>query len=152
MFKKCTFTKNNWNLFKNFEFKLSAMKKYILLNIIFFISISCQKLKFNRSTTSSQDNAIAEMSFNDIFKIIEDVIINEGLEKNSTSILNTCANVTVSPSLPDSSFPKTITIDFGTQNCTDNYGIKRRGMLLVNCTGKYRDAGTTISITQIISI
>ena len=87
------------------------MRKYILFNIILFIFISCQKNKLNRSTTSSQDNTIAVIAFNDLLKVTEDVIINEELEKSSNSILNNCATVTIHPSLPDTSFPKTITID-----------------------------------------
>ena len=86
--------------------------KNILLNIIFFILISCQKNKLNRTTTSSQDNAIALIAFNDLLKVSEDVIINEDLEKSSNTILNNCANITIHPSFPDTTFPKTITIDF----------------------------------------
>ena len=123
------------------------MKKYILFNIILFIFISCQKNKLNRSTTSSQDNTIAVIAFNDLLKVTEDVIINEELEKSSNSILNNCAAITIHPSLPDTSFPKTITIDFGPVNCTDVFGVDRRGKLIVIMDGRYRDAGTTISIT-----
>ena len=123
------------------------MKKYILLNIIFFIFISCQKNKLNRTTTSSQDNTTALIAFNDLLKVSEDVIINEDLEKSSNTILNNCANITIHPSLPDTTFPKTITIDFGTENCSDIYGVNRRGKVIVLMNGRYRNAGTTISIT-----
>jgi hypothetical protein len=87
------------------------------------------------------------MAFNDIFKVTKSVIISEDLEKTNNAFTSSCANIVVSPALPDSSFPKTITIDFGTHNCTDIYGITRRGKLIVNCSGRYRDAGTVISIS-----
>ncbi len=59
--------------------------------------ISCQKRKLNRSTTSSQDNAIAEIGFNDLFKVTEDVMKNEGLEKSNSSVFSNCATITISP-------------------------------------------------------
>ena len=125
------------------------MKNYIKIIIILFISspiISCQKRKLNRSTTSSQDNAIAEIGFNDLFKVTEDVMKNEGLEKSNSSIFSNCATVTISPPFPDSTFPKSISIDFGPTNCSDIYGVERRGLITATCSGKFRDPGTSISI------
>lgn len=111
---------------------------------------SCKKRKLNRSTTTSQDNAIAEMAFNDVFKVTEDAIKEEGLEKSSgglSSMYNSCATVTLTPGIGDTTFPKTLTIDFGTSNCTDAYGVSRRGKIIATTTGLYRDAGTVITIT-----
>ena len=111
---------------------------------------SCKKRKLNRSTVTSQDNAIAEMAFNDVQSVTENGMKENSLEKSSMSIssmYSNCATFTLSPAWPDSTFPKTLTIDFGTTNCTDNYGVNRRGKIIATATGKYRDAGTIITIT-----
>lgn len=117
----------------------------VLLNVT-----SCKKRRENRSTTTSQDNAAAEAGFNDVYKITEAAIKDNDLEKSSlgfNSIYGNCATVTITPALPDPTFPKTITIDFGSVNCEDSYGVNRRGVITAVITGKYRDAGTQITVT-----
>jgi len=111
---------------------------------------SCKKRKLNKSTVTSQDNAIAEMVFNDAFKVTEDAMKDNGLEKSGlglSSTYNSCATVSLTPPLGDTTFPKTLTIDFGSVNCEDAYGIERRGKVIATTTGYYRDAGTVITIT-----
>ena len=111
---------------------------------------SCKKRKLNKSTITSQDNAIAEMVFNDAFKVTEDAMKENGLEKSGlalSSAYNACAAVSLTPPFGDTTFPKTLTIDFGTINCEDAYGVERRGKVIATTTGYYRDVGTVISIT-----
>lgn len=43
--------------------------------------------------------------------------------------------------------PHTMTIDFGTSDCTAANGRMRRGVLAVTFTGSYREAGTVITVT-----
>jgi uncharacterized membrane protein len=43
--------------------------------------------------------------------------------------------------------PKTVLIDFGTNECTGNDGRVRKGILHITYTGRYREAGTVITIT-----
>lgn len=122
----------------------------LLIAALAFNFSACRKRKDNRSTTTSQDNAAAEAGFNDVFKVTESAIKDNGLEKSSngfSSIYGNCATVTLNPPFPDSTFPKTVTIDFGTTNCQDAYGVNRRGVLTAVITGKYRDAGTQITVT-----
>ena len=44
---------------------------------------------------------------------------------------------------------KSITIDWGTENCDCNDGKQRRGKLITTFTGKYRDPGTVITHTPV---
>lgn len=126
--------------------------RIIVITIIAFsvvFSTSCRKRRDNRSTTTSQDQAAAEAGFDDIFKVTESAIKDNDLEKAGntfSSIYGNCATVTINPPLPDTTFPKTITIDFGTTNCEDSYGVNRRGVITAVITGKYRDVGTSITI------
>lgn len=121
-----------------------------MLALVVTFSTSCKKRRDNRSTITSQDNAAAEAGFDDVFKVTESAIKDNDLEKAGSafaSIYGNCATVTVTPPLPDTTFPKTITIDFGTTNCQDSYGVERRGVITAVITGKYRDIGTTITVT-----
>lgn len=121
----------------------------LVLSLVLSIS-SCKKRQDNRSTTTSQDNAAAEAGFDDLYKVTESAIKDNDLEKSAmsfSSIYGNCATVTITPPLPDTTFPKTITIDFGTTNCQDSYGVERRGVITAEITGKYRDVGTSIIIT-----
>ncbi len=129
-----------------------SINTFFVIVILFtaFGTTSCKKRKLNKSTVTSQDNAIAEMVFNDAFKVTEDAMKENGLEKSGlalSSIYNACATVSLTPPLGDTTFPKTLTIDFGTVNCADAYGIERRGKVIATTTGYYRDAGTIITIT-----
>ena len=122
----------------------------LLLASLLAFSTSCRKRRDNRSTTTSQDHAAAEAGFNDIYKITESAIKDNDLEKSGSafaSIYGNCATITVNPPLPDTTFPKTITIDFGSTNCQDTYGVNRRGVISAVITGKYRSTGTMISVT-----
>lgn len=121
-----------------------------LLALFIVFSTSCSKRRENKSTTTSQDQANAEASFDDVFKVTESAIKDNDLEKAGSafaSIYGNCATITVNPPLPDTTFPKTITIDFGPTNCEDAYGVNRRGMITAVITGKYRDVGSTITVT-----
>ncbi|CAG5080327.1 hypothetical protein [Parvicella tangerina] len=127
--------------------------RVVVLTLVAFslvFSTSCRKRKENRSTTTSQDQAAAEAGFDDVFKVTESAIKDNDLEKSGNafaSIYGNCATVSINPPLPDTTFPKTITIDFGSTNCEDSYGVNRRGQIIAVITGKYRDAGTSITIT-----
>ncbi len=128
------------------------MKKSIKISAIFILSatiltVSCGKRRVNRSTVTSQDNAIAEMAFNDVFKVTEDALKEENLEKGLSDMFSGCATITVNPPVTDPTFPKTVTVDFGATNCTDAYGVERRGVVEAVITGLYRDAGTVITVT-----
>ena len=115
--------------------------KLICLIFIFSFLFSCTKRKLNRSTTTSQEYAVAEILFSDIYKIIEETIKIEGLEKTyfaASDFYNNCASISVNPSFPDTSFPKTITIDYGNINCTDLNGINRRGKIIAIFSNSFR--------------
>ncbi len=116
---------------------------------VFALSLtSCKKRRLNRSTYTSEDNSLAEASFDDVFHVTDEVAQDEGgVNKTHSYSFGACATVTLTPDLPDTTFPKTLTIDFGASNCTGNDGVNRRGKITAVFTGKYRDQGTVITIT-----
>ena len=130
------------------------MKKiYIILLFTFSIAIisSCHKSDRDKDheTQSTSDNALAESCWNDIFKQMDDAsAVTLDVNRYSNSVHTaTCYSINVNPALPDTTFPKLVTLDFGTTNCTGPDGINRRGIITAVFTGKYRDSNTTITIT-----
>jgi hypothetical protein len=63
----------------------------------------------------------------------------------SNAILSTCATLQFDTSV--STNVDTITVNFGSSNCLCNDGRRRRGMLVITYTGKYKDSLAYITIT-----
>lgn len=126
---------------------MSNLRFFILVIGSVLIFTSCKKAKLNRQTTTSKDNSTAESIFADIKRVIEEASDENSNQKTSGYSFGACATVTVTPSLNDTVWPKNMVIDFGSSNCTGNYGITRRGKILVKLSGKYRDAGSVLTVT-----
>lgn len=90
--------------------------------------------------TSASDNARAEDAFSDMLTEVDKAVDANGLRGTDDD----CAPVVTFDTIAN---PHTITIDFGTVNCTANNGRQRRGRIHASYTGHYRDPGTVITIT-----
>lgn len=120
---------------------------------------SCRKAKLNKETTSSEDDAIAESLFDDVFKVVDESAKDDDVNLGKTGIPRdytfgaNCATITLDPGWDTTnqlwtiSFPQTLTVDFGPVNCQGNDGRNRRGKVTAVFTGKYRDEGTSITVT-----
>ena len=104
----------------------------------------------DNQTTSSQDNSIAQNIFQDVKKVVEEAASDEGASdtnKKAGYTFGNCATVTINPAWTDTAtWPKVMTIDFGTTNCTGSYGNNRRGVLVVTLSDRYRNPGSVISV------
>lgn len=121
----------------------SFMKRYFLIPIIATVILSsCNK---NEDLGAPQDASKAEFFFNDVNNISDEACNTGDLVtiKSLDGIMSGCATIT----LDTISVPHTCIIDFGTTNCLCTDGRNRRGIINVSFTGRYRDAGTTITIT-----
>ena len=134
---------------------MKTLKYTSIIMLLIVIISSCRKDKktIDLDTFSSQDNSTAENLFADIKKVVEEVANDEGESNKSLNnksnkySFGSCATVSVSPAWTDTaSWPKVITIDFGTSNCTGYYGVKRRGIITVSLTGRYRDPGSVLTV------
>ncbi|MEO6611276.1 MAG: hypothetical protein ABIT05_04055 [Chitinophagaceae bacterium] len=133
--------------------------------------VSCQKENgFSSSTTPVSDDEArvyadestqTEASFDDV----EDVSRIAAEEEGDASMygrsedlnrriptfdelrlrIGPCATITVSPN--DSTYPKTITIDFGTIGCLCADGKYRRGAIVIHLTAPIRRTGAVMTIT-----
>ena len=123
---------------------------FACLFAVLTIISACQKQKLNKDTSSAEDDALAQSTFDDVFKVVDESAKDEGLDKMGShpyTFSGNCATITINPPFPDSSFPKIMTVDFGTTACTGDDGRERKGKIIADLSGKYRDAGTVIKIT-----
>jgi hypothetical protein len=126
------------------EMKNIIKSTLVLAGIVSVTMISCRRDR-DSDTNSAQDNSLAESSFDDANDMADQVGKGGTLElklEADASLLSTCATVTRDTTTD----PKTITIDFGSSNCTCSDGRVRRGKVLVSYTGKYREVGAHIVI------
>jgi hypothetical protein len=124
---------------------MKALKwfKVLTLSVTLTFALSgCKKEDDDDDTSAASDNALADQAFTDVSSIADEAA-NGSVESFKT--LSHCATVTHdSASAGD---PDTLTIDFGSVNCTGHDGRMRRGKIVVTYTGRYRDAGSTHTIT-----
>lgn len=119
------------------------------LTTIFIHSCQKDKEELEFDTQTSQDNALAEMTYNDVNSIVNQAMENgpAGLSTYRTALdnsylLSSCATVTVTP---DTVGGGTLTVDFGATNCLCTDNRYRRGIINISFTGAYRDSGTVIT-------
>jgi hypothetical protein len=105
----------------------------------------------NPALTSADDNggyasdaAKLETNSNDVISIA-DAAGNTGASnlRTAATTLGPCATVTNDTTVT----PHVLTINFGTSDCTCADGKNRRGEIIVTYTGRYKDSGSTHTIT-----
>jgi len=134
--------------------KQSILLGLMALFVITFSFTACKKdSKADTDTQPAQDNSLAEGNYNDANTMV-DAAASMGTSFSFRTATNTevareenifggCTTVTVDTV----STTRTITIDFGTSNCMCADLRNRRGKIVATWTGKYRDAGTVVTIS-----
>jgi hypothetical protein len=126
------------------------------------ILFSCQKESSNstpviteeEAAAYSDESAQAEASFDDVEDISMIAAEEEGEASTGRGYLPTfdelrlrlgpCVTITVTPN--DSTYPKTVTIDFG-DGCICADGKFRKGAIIIHLTGPIRRSGSVMTIT-----
>lgn len=96
------------------------------------------------SIVSATDNAAVESEFSNIFEFVDDEgSSNKALGKTvrSEELRPDCAVVSVD------TVTRTMTMDFGDENCLCKDGLYRRGRIIAQFTGKYHEAGSSVSVS-----
>ncbi len=124
----------------------------LILTTLIITAVVLSSCRRNRdSTLSSSNNALAESMFDDVYKQIDDAASQEDSLTSKTGTYNLitsqCATVTLEPVNIGDQWPKRLTIDFGTTNCTGSDGKVRSGKIICEFTGLYREQGTMITTT-----
>lgn len=126
--------------------KFNPMKnhflKFLFLACCIAAIYSCRKARereFGNGITT--DDGTAENLFGDVFKVVDEVSAStEGIRENEIGCIDTIIVDTLSS-------PRSITIDFGDDDCVGHDGRVRKGVLFITYTGRYRDIGSVITIT-----
>lgn len=127
-----------------------------MLSFIFagiFLFISCEK---NDEKISSQDIEIADddavvtlmfdQAFTEADMALEQLEYNWKHPSGLKSVLDTCPIIYVDHN--DSTYwPKTVTIDFGSEGCEGPFGNIRQGMITINITDRYLKPGSVRIVT-----
>lgn len=126
------------------------MKKILFIlmtaaGLFFLFLTGCRKENTNSvidaDTISAEDNATAEMVFDDVFALMDEAAKDQpGLRQSGFRA--SCADITVDTTVS----PRVLTLDFGA-GCTGNDGRTRSGKIIITFTGRYRDQGTVITHT-----
>ena len=147
--------------------KFNAINKitlaaFIVLSAAFLFS--CQKENSKNETavndqeaaTYSQESTEAEASFDDVNDIALSAADEEEVTSENTAggrvflfaelrlRIGDCAKITIEPN--DSTYPKTVVIDFG-DGCWGRDGKFRRGAMVLHFTGPLRRPGSVITLT-----
>lgn len=114
-----------------------------------------QDLTEEEATVYSEESIQAEASFDDVEDISQLAAEEEGVTSSSTGRLfpfvqlrlrlGPCAVITVSPN--DSTYPKTVTIEFPGNGCWCADGKHRKGTITLHFTGPIRRPGSVLTIT-----
>ena len=115
---------------------------------------SCKKDASKDSDVEAAENSVlAEASFDDVTTISDQAALSgsvnmrvagdASVNREDGSLGSGCATV----SIDTVTVPHAITIDFGATNCLCNDGRNRRGKIILSYTGRYKEAGTVISIS-----
>jgi hypothetical protein len=139
--------------YKNEHMKTSAFLtgSLTILALTSLTFTGCRRDEEDADTSAASDNALAEAIYSDVTNIADEAGISGSLsnyrlgDPDNGGVLSACATLdfdTINTADQD-----TITVDFGSVNCTCNDGRNRRGQIIVYYTGGYRDSASTHTIT-----
>jgi hypothetical protein len=149
------------------RFSINRISIAALTFLVASMLFSCQKdlssanntsVTEEQATTYSEESSRAEASFDDAEDIATTAADEEGnaseygingrlfqpLFTELRAAIGDCAEITITPN--DSTYPKTITIDFG-NGCLGRDGKFRSGAIIVHLTAPLRRAGSVVTIT-----
>ncbi|MGQ0827784.1 MAG: hypothetical protein ACT4ON_05265 [Bacteroidota bacterium] len=123
--------------------KTKFLKLGIFLMTSVFLYTGCKKEKENKpsSYTSASDNSNADNAFAGIWNQISTVTDSSNAVRSGG-----CSSASITP-WDQTSWPKTVVIDFGSTNCAGSDGNNRRGKITAVFSGPYLDSNTVITVT-----
>ncbi|OFX32383.1 MAG: hypothetical protein A2X08_00710 [Bacteroidetes bacterium GWA2_32_17] len=137
------------------------MKQLSFLMVVILLSLfSCKKDNppENNPTTPGTDevtavseNALATNMFDDVYKQVDISSADAKVQcggKSSSKEINSCPTITLDSGEYDlDTWPKHITVDFGTTGCPGNDFRTRKGKVIYTTTGWFHDSATVVTVT-----
>lgn len=127
--------------------QVKMSKPFMLMLAAGILFGSCNiKKKDTFDSDAGVSHSATDNIFKDVSKVINAAADENNLNGKTDGTYDLCATVTVTP--PDlTTFPKTVTVDFGSLGCTDQYGVTRKGKLTAVFTGYLHNAGSHVNVT-----
>lgn len=110
----------------------------LLVLILLFSAMGCKKWRDNRETLTSEDHTLAEACFNDIFRNVLTAASPLG-----ELLTDSCFTITKS----GSTFPQTITIDFGNAGCEGLFGAEMQGRIVIVLSDSLNHTGAIAAVS-----
>ncbi len=111
---------------------------------------ACTKPKANTfDSDAGTSYSTVDNLFKDVNKTVSDAAAEHSLNGKTDGADGTdalCANVTLNPN-DFITFPKTVTVDFGSVGCTDQYGVTRKGKLTAVFTDYLHNPGAHVDVS-----
>lgn len=117
---------------------------FVALFAVTLISYSsCKKKEENNEYNyrAAQDNSLAEGVFNRCYSEIQKAARQVGNKSTDTTITG-CPTLYIT-----GSWPKTLTLDYGSSGCACNDGVTRKGQIITTITGLYVDSNMVATST-----
>lgn len=130
------------------------MKKHVFVFALLLLTVfSCKKNKneeHDYDHSALRDFALLNAMSNDAQNTGEEGLARSvedpSGKRGKIGLFTNCAKITMDRVWPDTIFPRTITVDFGT-GCFGADNRYRKGKLTIVATGRYRDIGSVITIS-----
>ena len=126
-------------------------RKAVIMIAVSSLSIAGCKKSENSSPDrhrAGRDQSSAQILFNDVMHQM-DKVYNEsspsGFKTSGSSALSECVKISIFPE--GDVWPKTVTLDYGTENCLCTDGKYRRGKIMGVFSGPWREEGSVLTIT-----
>ena len=126
--------------------KIAASLTMAVTLTVFLFSAACHKTTSDSLSNAddnggyASDNSKMEQNSNDVISMADAAAANGGANLRTTSSCVSVTNDTLST-------PHVLTINFGNTDCTCADGKNRKGSIIVTYTGRYKDSGSTHTIT-----
>ncbi len=135
---------------------MKTIKIYIVILSVFAGSlfiVSCEKNNekiTDQDIEMADDEAVVTLIFNQAFTeadmALEQLEYNWKHASGLKSVLDTCPVIYVNHN--DSTYwPKTVSIDFGSEGCEGPFGYIRKGKIIINITDRYLKQGSVRTVT-----
>jgi hypothetical protein len=130
--------------------KTKAFLMIVALAVLSFSSCTKDTDSIDQTSVDlADDNAVTDLAFEDVFNTVDNATIimenqlgiTKGLDLGAV-LADSCPTITISAG----TFPKTITINYGT-GCTVLNGSTRSGKIIINVTDKRTVTGATRTVT-----
>jgi len=129
--------------------KAKQLAFFSILSVSMFFSCTKEKATDPADDSMTQELTAARLQsdilYDDVSLEVMQVNVENGLGTPTTETLP-CATITVSPQ-DLTTWPKTVTIDYGTSGCTGSYGFVRKGKITYTLNKKLNEAGAVITVT-----